>query len=78
MRRHVEDVGMAIMIGTTLHAVATGNLLPASVVTICVDVNPAVVTKLRDRGSRQSLGIVMDAASFLEHLVGGLGEGRIS
>ncbi|ABA89402.1 hypothetical protein Pcar_2163 [Syntrophotalea carbinolica DSM 2380] len=74
MRSHVQGVGMAIMVGTTLHAIATGNLLPAGVVTVCVDVNPAVVTKLQDRGSRQSLGIVMDAASFLEYLADGLGQ----
>ncbi|APG25379.1 ornithine cyclodeaminase, nickel-pincer nucleotide-dependent [Syntrophotalea acetylenica] len=73
MRGLIPGVGMAIMIGTTLHSIATGNLLPAAVATVCVDVNPAVVTKLQDRGSRQSLGIVMDAASFLEQLADGLG-----
>jgi lysine-ketoglutarate reductase/saccharopine dehydrogenase-like protein (TIGR00300 family) len=74
MRSLIPGVGMAIMVGTTLHAIATGNLLPARVVTVCVDVNPAVVTKLQDRGSHQSLGIVMDAASFLEQLADGLAE----
>ena len=73
MRALVPGVGMALMVGTTLHSVATGNLLPARVFTVCVDINPGVVTKLRDRGSRQSVGIVMDAASFLEHLARGLG-----
>jgi lysine-ketoglutarate reductase/saccharopine dehydrogenase-like protein (TIGR00300 family) len=72
MRRLISGVGMAIMIGTTLHAVATGNLLPARVFTVCVDINPGVVTKLQDRGSRQSVGIVMDAASFLDQLAAGL------
>lgn len=72
MRSHIPGIGMAIMVGTTLHAIATGNLLPADVETVCVDVNPAVVTKLQDRGSHQSLGIVMDAASFLEQLAAGL------
>jgi len=72
MRRHVPDVGMALMVGTTLHSVATGNLLPARVFTVCVDINPGAVTKLQDRGSRQSIGIVMDAASFLEQLAAGL------
>ncbi len=72
MRALVPGVGAALLIGTTLHAVATGNLLPARVLTICVDINPAVVTKLQDRGSRQSLGIVMDGASFLEQLSRGL------
>ncbi|WP_027714769.1 TIGR00300 family protein [Desulfuromonas sp. TF] len=72
MRRYVPAVGMAIMVGTTLHSVATGNLLPARVFTVCVDINPGAVTKLQDRGSRQSIGIVMDAASFLEQLAAGL------
>lgn len=74
MRSYIPGIGMAIMVGTTLHAIASGNLLPAWVVTVCVDVNPAVVTKLQDRGSHQSLGIVMDAASFLEQLAIGLAE----
>jgi lysine-ketoglutarate reductase/saccharopine dehydrogenase-like protein (TIGR00300 family) len=73
MRALLPGVGMAIMVGTTLHAVAVGNLLSARVFTVCVDINPGVVTKLRDRGSRQSVGIVMDAASFLEQLARGLG-----
>ncbi|OEU51076.1 MAG: TIGR00300 family protein [Desulfuromonadales bacterium C00003096] len=72
MREQLSGVGLAFMVGTTLHAIATGNLLSARVFTVCVDINPGVVTKLRDRGSRQSLGIVMDAASFLEQLAKGL------
>ena len=74
MRGLIPGVGMAIMVGSTLHAVATGNLLPARVFTVCVDINPGAVTKLQDRGSRQSVGIVMDAASFLEQLAAGLPE----
>jgi lysine-ketoglutarate reductase/saccharopine dehydrogenase-like protein (TIGR00300 family) len=72
MRALVTDVGLAFLVGTTLHAIATGNLLSARVFTVCVDINPGVVTKLRDRGTRQSLGVVMDAASFLEQLAAGL------
>jgi hypothetical protein len=72
MRALVADVGLAFLVGTTLHAIATGNLLSARVSTVCVDINPGVVTKLRDRGTRQSLGIVMDAASFLQQLAVGL------
>lgn len=68
MRRHVAGVGLALMISSTLHAIATGNLLPATVKTICVDINPAVVTKLSDRGTFQGIGIVSDAASFLREL----------
>jgi len=59
---------MALMVCTLLHSIAVGNLLPATVKTICVDINPASVTKLADRGTHQSLGIVMDASSFLREL----------
>jgi len=68
MRHHLSGVGLALMISSTLHAIATGNLLPATVKTICVDINPAVVTKLSDRGTFQGIGIVSDAASFLREL----------
>jgi hypothetical protein len=56
------------MVATTLHSVAVGNLLPATVKTICVDINPSVVTKLTDRGSFQALGIVTDVEPFLREL----------
>ncbi len=69
MRRHVPQIGMALMVCTLLHSIAVGNLLPATTKTICVDINPASVTKLADRGSHQSLGIVMDASSFLGELL---------
>jgi lysine-ketoglutarate reductase/saccharopine dehydrogenase-like protein (TIGR00300 family) len=68
MRAFVPEIGMALMISTLLHSIAVGNLLPASCKVICVDINPASVTKLTDRGSTQSLGLVMDAASFLREL----------
>ena len=69
MRAAVKGVGMALMMASTLHAIATGNILPATVKTVCVDINPAVVTKLADRGSFQSLGLVMDSESFLRELL---------
>ena len=69
MRVHVRGVGLALMLASTLHAIATGNMLPATVKTICVDINPAVVTKLTDRGTFQSVGIVSDTESFLRELV---------
>ncbi|MBI2885023.1 MAG: TIGR00300 family protein [Candidatus Omnitrophica bacterium] len=72
MRRQLADVGMALMIGSTLHSIATGNMLPATVQTVCVDINPAVVTKLSDRGTFQGVGIVSDAASFLRELCAAL------
>ena len=68
MRSFVPEIGMALMISTLLHSIAVGNLLPASCKVICIDINPASVTKLTDRGSTQSLGLVMDAASFLREL----------
>lgn len=73
MRAAIPGVGLALLIASTLHAVATGNLLPATVPTVCVDVNPAVPTKLADRGSFQAVGLVMDAASFLSELARVLG-----
>jgi lysine-ketoglutarate reductase/saccharopine dehydrogenase-like protein (TIGR00300 family) len=68
MRRYVPEIGMALFVCTLLHSVAVGNLLPASCKVICVDINPASVTKLTDRGSTQTIGLVMDAASFLREM----------
>jgi lysine-ketoglutarate reductase/saccharopine dehydrogenase-like protein (TIGR00300 family) len=72
MREQIHGVGFALMIATALHAIATGNLLPAWVKVACVDINPATVTKLADRGSHQTVGIVTDAEPFLRALVGEL------
>jgi lysine-ketoglutarate reductase/saccharopine dehydrogenase-like protein (TIGR00300 family) len=69
MRRHVPGTGFCLMVATTLHSVAVGNILPASVKVACVDINPATVTKLMDRGSTQTVGIVSDAEPFLRALV---------
>ena len=69
MRELIHGVGFALMVATALHAIATGNLLPAWVKVACVDINPATVTKLTDRGSVQTVGIVTDAEPFLRHLV---------
>ncbi len=68
MRGQLPGVGFAIMVATTLHSIATGNILPASVPLVCVDINPATVTKLADRGSAQAVGIVTDIGLFLEQL----------
>ncbi len=73
MRALIPGVGLALLVASTLHSVATGNLLPATVPTVCVDVNPSVPTKLADRGSFQAVGLVMDAASFLSELARVLG-----
>lgn len=68
MRHYVPEIGMALLVCTLLHSIAVGNLLPASCKTVSVDINPSSVTKLTDRGSHQTLGIVMDASSFLREL----------
>jgi lysine-ketoglutarate reductase/saccharopine dehydrogenase-like protein (TIGR00300 family) len=68
MRAELPDVGFAIMVATMLHSIATGNILPASIPLVCVDINPATVTKLADRGSAQAMGIVTDIGLFLEQL----------
>jgi lysine-ketoglutarate reductase/saccharopine dehydrogenase-like protein (TIGR00300 family) len=68
MRAKLEGVGFCLMVATMLHSVATGNILPASIPLVCVDINPATVTKLADRGSSQARGIVTDVGLFLEQL----------
>jgi lysine-ketoglutarate reductase/saccharopine dehydrogenase-like protein (TIGR00300 family) len=68
MRVYAQQAGACLMLSTMLHSIATGNLLPASVHTVCVDINPAVVTKLADRGSFQTVGIVTDVGLFIEQL----------
>lgn len=73
MRKEVQGVEMALMIASMLHAIATGNLLPSAVRTVVVDINPAVVTKLADRGSFQAAAVVTDAELFLRELVDVLG-----
>ena len=69
MREMVRGVGFCLMVATMLHSIATGNLLPAWVKVACVDINPATVTKLADRGSVQTVGVVTDAEPFLRALV---------
>jgi lysine-ketoglutarate reductase/saccharopine dehydrogenase-like protein (TIGR00300 family) len=64
----VQGAAMVLMLSTMLHSIATGNMIPASARTICVDINPAVVTKLSDRGSGQTIGIVTDVGLFLRSL----------
>jgi lysine-ketoglutarate reductase/saccharopine dehydrogenase-like protein (TIGR00300 family) len=72
MREVLEGVEVALMLASTLHAIATGNLLPASVETFCVDINQAVLTKLTDRGSHQALGVVTDVGLFVSELADAL------
>jgi lysine-ketoglutarate reductase/saccharopine dehydrogenase-like protein (TIGR00300 family) len=65
MRKHIAGCSMILMIATLLHSIAVGNCLPSKVKTVCVDINPAALTKLMDRGSMQAIGIVSDAGTFL-------------
>lgn len=73
MRSYCQRAGACLMLSTMLHSIATGNMLPASTTTVCVDINPAVVTKLADRGSWQTIGVVTDVGLFLEQLADSLG-----
>jgi lysine-ketoglutarate reductase/saccharopine dehydrogenase-like protein (TIGR00300 family) len=73
MRKYCQDVTFCLMIATTLHSIAVGNLLPARVKVVCVDINPATVTKLADRGSFQTIGLVTDVEPFLRVLSNELG-----
>jgi lysine-ketoglutarate reductase/saccharopine dehydrogenase-like protein (TIGR00300 family) len=60
--------GIVIVLSTMLHGIGVGNMLPAWVPVVCVDINPAVVTKLADRGSSQTIGLVTDVGLFLHQL----------
>lgn len=75
MRKHIPGTGFCLMVATTLHSIAVGNLLPAWVKVACVDINPATVTKLMDRGSSQTVGIVSDVEPFLRSLVAEIAKG---
>ncbi|HEY3991267.1 MAG TPA: TIGR00300 family protein [Ktedonobacteraceae bacterium] len=74
MREALPGVEMAIMVASMLHAIATGNVLPATVRTVVVDINPSTVTKLADRGSFQAAGLITDAELFLRELAEALSE----
>jgi hypothetical protein len=69
----IDGVTLAVMVATTLHSIAVGNLLPARVKVVCVDINPATVIKLADRGTFQTIGLVTDVEPFLRVLTGELG-----
>ncbi len=70
----LSDVGLVIVLSTMLHGIGVGNMLPAWVPLVCVDINPAVVTKLADRGSSQTMGLVTDVGLFLHQLANTVGE----
>jgi lysine-ketoglutarate reductase/saccharopine dehydrogenase-like protein (TIGR00300 family) len=64
----LENASLVLMLGSMLHSIAVGNMLPSWVKTVCVDIAPPVITKLADRGSAQTVGIVTDAGLFLRGL----------
>ncbi len=66
--RQLKGAEIVLMLSSMLHSIAVGNMLPSWVKTVCVDINPQVVTKLADRGSRQAVGCVTDVGLFL-HLL---------
>jgi lysine-ketoglutarate reductase/saccharopine dehydrogenase-like protein (TIGR00300 family) len=64
----LRNAGLVICLGSMLHSIATGNMLPSWVKIVCVDINPAVATKVSDRGTGQAVGVVTDVGLFLELL----------
>jgi len=70
----LKSAGLVICLGSMLHSIATGNMLPSWVRIVCVDINPAVATKVSDRGTGQAVGVVTDVGLFLELLSRELGE----
>jgi len=64
----LKSAGLVICLGSMLHSIATGNMLPSWVKIVCVDINPAVATKVSDRGTGQAVGVVTDVGLFLELL----------
>lgn len=66
--KFLQGVDVVLMLSSMLHSIAVGNMIPARVLTICVDINPSVVTKLKDRGSLQTIGVVTDVGLFIHML----------
>jgi lysine-ketoglutarate reductase/saccharopine dehydrogenase-like protein (TIGR00300 family) len=69
----LKEAGLVLCLGSMLHSIATGNMLPSWVKIVCVDINPAVVTKVSDRGTGQAVGVVTDVGQFLGLLAKALG-----
>ena len=68
----LTGVSLVLVLSTMLHGIGVGNMLPSWVRLVCVDINPAVVTKLADRGSSQTIGMVTDVGLFLRQLASAL------
>jgi lysine-ketoglutarate reductase/saccharopine dehydrogenase-like protein (TIGR00300 family) len=71
--RHLKGAGLVLCLGSMLHSIAIGNMSPSWVRIVCVDINPAVATKVSDRGTGQAVGVVTDVGLFLDHLAKELG-----
>jgi len=69
----LAGAAVVVVLSSMLHGIAVGNMIPSSVLTVCVDINPAVATKLADRGSSQALAVVTDVGAFLALLARRLG-----
>jgi len=68
IRGQAREADMVLMLSTLLHSVAVGNCLPSTTRVVCVDINPATVTQLLDRGSAQAIGMVTDVGTFVPAL----------
>ncbi|WP_280535595.1 TIGR00300 family protein [Halopenitus sp. POP-27] len=68
IREQAREADLVLMLATLLHSVAVGNCLPSTTKTVCVDINPATVTQLLDRGSAQAVGMVTDIGTFVPTL----------
>ncbi|MFC6718602.1 TIGR00300 family protein [Natrialbaceae archaeon GCM10025810] len=68
IREQAQEADLVLMLSTLLHSVAVGNCLPSTTKTVCVDINPATVTQLLDRGSAQAVGMVTDIGTFIPML----------
>jgi lysine-ketoglutarate reductase/saccharopine dehydrogenase-like protein (TIGR00300 family) len=66
--RHIKGAGLVLCLGSMLHSIAVGNMSPSWVKIVCVDINPAVATKVSDRGTGQAVGVVTDVGLFLDML----------
>jgi hypothetical protein len=64
----LKGAGLVLCLGSMLHSIAVGNMLPSWVRIVCVDINPAVATKVSDRGTGQAVGVVTDVGLFLDLL----------
>src|SRR5258706_1551997 len=74
----LKGAGLVLCLGSMLHSIATGNMLPSWVKIVCVDINPAVATKVSDRGTGQMVGVVTDVGQFLGTLASALPQTQAS